>query len=470
MRQDKKIDIVIKPWLNEEAYFLHCDVIMQLELDNLREGDMLVAMCQEVAWVPGATLAEPGLAAKDIRGKIELKQSVEKISSNVSQKVWRVCRDTEGRITVSYRFLPRDVSGIYRCHPLFDTIQEENGTLICGMTTLAAPMMESYHIVIRWDKTEMPEGTDIVTLRGEGDLSFTGIPADYLSMYIMVGRVKRAIAPNETCGVYWLDDKLPDVERVREQIPALLDAVSSYFHAENVSFRIFFRKEPFEISNSGTAFSGGFAYGYSDKMPLDMDKGLNVMAHEMVHNWTKMKNIHGEGAWFNEGMAEYFSLWIPLEKGIVSADKVAKWLTEKSTGYYNNPYQNLSLEEANQRTWADSSNIVMQKVPYGRGLFYFAEIDLQMKEKYNGRKSIMDIIFPLLEISADGTYITEMDWENVIERELGFEAVTEFRSMKAGRFITANENWFDGIFTYDIGTFCDIKNGSYENALIWRVR
>ncbi len=85
-----------------------------------------------VAGVPGCQFDDRGLTAEDKNGTLPLTSGTEKDPTGFEKTVWRAKRKTEGDLTISYRFLPRDVSGIDRCHPLFDCIQEENGALICG--------------------------------------------------------------------------------------------------------------------------------------------------------------------------------------------------------------------------------------------------------------------------------------------------------------------------------------------------
>lgn len=43
-------------------------------------------------------------------------------------------------------------------------------------------------------------------------------------------------------------------ERAAGQIPPLLGEMCRFFRDEDLDYSIFFRKEPFDISNSGTGF------------------------------------------------------------------------------------------------------------------------------------------------------------------------------------------------------------------------
>ena len=57
----------------------------------------------------------------------------------------------------------------------------------------------------------------------------------------------------------------------------------------------------------------------------------------------------------------------------------------------------------------------------------------------------------------------------MIGEELGEEAVEHFRRVMAGtEVIAADDQWFDGRFSFEKGRYEDIKKGAIEGALIWR--
>lgn len=462
----KKLNIKIKPYI-DSAYMFQCaEVSMELEKPQLSKGETLASLWKSVAGVPGAEFDEKGLTAADERGCLHLSESIEADPTGFDKKVWKVERATQGDVTLCYCFLPRDVSGIDRCHPYFDTIQEKNGVLICGVTSLIAVPEGTYHIHISWDKSAMPEDATTAAIKGEGDLSFDGTPQDYTFTLYMAGRIKSAQDQSGKYRVHWLADALPDKEKVVEQLPVLVKEMCRFFRDEDLAYSIFFREEPFQISNGGTAFNGGFVYGYSKTMPLAMESALNTLAHEIVHNWPSLSDIKGEGTWYSEGTAEYYSVMIPLWCGIADAAQAADWLTEKSTNYYNNSYQNLTNQEAYDRAW---ENAEIQRVPYGRGLFYLAQVDYQLRCGSGGKKSVDDLVLELLMRQRGGDTVTVADWEELIKRELGEEAVTEYKEVMTGRkMLEPDDHWFDGLFTFARGTFSDIKKGVIDDALIWK--
>ncbi len=469
MESLKNLRIRMAPWIDEDYRFQYGDVSITLEDAGLAEGDRVADLWKMVAGVPGCQFDDRGLTAEDKNGTLPLTSGTEKDPTGFEKTVWRAKRKTEGDLTISYRFLPRDVSGIDRCHPLFDCIQEENGALICGVTALAAVEPGRYHIFFSWDKSHMPADADAAAIRGSGDFDFVGTPEDYTFSLYIAGKYRCAQDETGRYRVYYLDPLLPDEteEKIREQIPPLLKAMCRFFRDEDMRYSIFFRKEPFTISNSGTAFDGGFAFGYSDSMPLIMEEALNTLAHEIVHNWCRLETVSGEENWYSEGTAEFYSVEIPLRAGLVDAKQAAGWITEKCVNYYNNPHQNLSGLEAFQRAWESNE---IQRVPYGRGFVYLAHVDDLLKQTGRGL-SLDDLVLEIERRRRAGEAYGTAVWEELIERELGEEAVEEFRQVMAGqKLIEPSDQWFDGRFTFSHGTFSDVKRGTAENALIWRER
>lgn len=469
MNNLKNLRIKLTPWIDENCTFNYCDVEMTLEDAELKKGEKLADFWVMVAGVPGCDFDEKGLYAVDEIGELELIQSIEKDPmTTFDKKVWCVERETKGNVTLSYRFLPRDVSEIDRCHPYFDTIAEENGALIPGVTSLVSVEMKSYHIFISWDKSHMPKDARGVSIKGCGDYDYIGTPMDYTFTLYMAGNIKNSTDNTGKYNVYWLNDNLPDKDKVIEQIPILIKEMAKFFKDDDLKYSIFIRKEPFKYSNGGTAFNGGFAYGYSDEMPLKMEEALNTLAHETVHNWPSLEMITTEENWYSEGTAEFYSIMVPLRSGIISPEQAANWITEKCPNYYQNEYQNISCLEAYQRAW---EGVMIQKVPYGRGFIYLAHVDYQIRKATEGKKSLDDIVLEIESRKRTGKrYNTEV-WIELIKAELGEKSVSEFEDMLAGKlYIEPNSEWFDGLFTFSKGTYSDIKRGTFNDALIWHVK
>lgn len=463
----KNLKIQMKPYITENYQFQYADVVMELEEPQLPTGAMTASLWKTVAGVPGAELGSGGLQAADEAGRLELTETLEKDPSGFDKRVWRIGRESQGDVTLRYRFFPRDLTDVDRCHPIFDVIQEHNGALICGVTSLMTVPEDNYHIYFSWDKSNMPSDADAAAIKGQGDFDYVGTPQDYSFSLYIAGRFHCQQDKSGKYRVYWLDDQLPDREKVVDQVPRLLKVLCRFFRDEEIDYSVFFRKEPFEISNSGTAFDGGFAFGYSDTMPLIMEQALSTIAHEIVHNWPHMDGEPGEKEWFDEGTAEFYSMVIPYREGIVDLDHVARQLTEKSLNYYNNKYREMPNREAYGLFWKERD---AQRLPYGRGLFYLIDTDRKIKAASGGKRSIDDLVLASIERRKSGAAFAKEDWERMIESELGREAVTEFRQVMDGKIIQPSKEWLGGAFDFSKGEYGTIKTGFFDDALIWSAK
>ena len=165
-------------------------------------------------------------------------------------------------------------------------------------------------------------------------------------------------------------------------------------------------------------------------MPLIMEEALNTLAHEIVHNWCRLETVSGEENWYSEGTAEFYSVEIPLRAGLVDAKQAAGWITEKCVNYYNNPHQNLSGLEAFQRAW---NPMRFNGCLTAGGFVYLAHVDDLLKPD-GPRACLWTTWFwnRAAQERAGEAYGTAV-WEELIERELGEEAVEEFRQVMAGQ-------------------------------------
>ena len=352
MDRVKDLTIKLTPWLDESYTFLYCDVDMCLKEPKLEKGCGVASLWKNIAGVPCSKIDGGDPEVRDETGLFLLKKVVEK-EMGFDKTVWILDRASSGDVSISYRFFPRDMEGVKGSHPFFDVIAEPNGALIPGVTTLVRVPDGKYRIRITWDNSQMPDGAGTASIKGSGNIEYTGTPVDYTFTLYLAGKYKCAEDPTGKYRIYWLADELPDGDKAAAQIPPLISEMCRFFKDEDLRYSIFFRKEPFYMSNGGTAFDGGFAFGYSDAQPLNVESALNTIAHEITHNWPALEDIDGEGTWYAEGTAEYYSMMIPLRSGIASAQQVADWLTEKSVNYYNNPYQNLgNLEVYSKRPGA----------------------------------------------------------------------------------------------------------------------
>ena len=292
---------------------------------------------------------------------------------------------------------------------------------------------------LKWDMSDMPENSRGVFNYACGDFTKIFNSRELRMSYFAAGIMKAV--ETENFGVYWFSDPDTDMLPLAEKLKDMYLYNSKFFNDENGVYRIFFRRDPFEKSDGGSAAYRSFMIGYSALGTTDWDRLYTVLCHEMIHNWPMMDDsITGTATWYNEGCAEYYCTMLPLRAGFATAEYEADQINEKlGIRYYDNPLRELPNMELAKIQWQDRRG---QIVPYGRGMVYLANTDAELKRA--GKPSIDTII---TSYNWDNQITLEI-WENFIRENLGEEGIREFEDMKAGKLIKPDPDAFDGKFDF----------------------
>ena len=71
----------------------------------------------------------------------------------------------------------------------------------------------------------------------------------------------------------------------------------------------------------------------------------------------------------------------------------------------------------------------IRDVPYGRGALYCADLDLKIRDHSHGSRSLNQVVNPIFMARQHGTVFNQAAWGGMLLRELGSDAVSQFRSM-----------------------------------------
>lgn len=457
------LNITLKPYGSNDYQIKYVEMVYGIQSPELKEKDILVALTLTMASIPCAELSEEGVIARDESGPLSLVEG-ENDGKYGRERCWRVSRLTKGNVALLYRFYPRVVPKDYRSSPYFDFRNEQYGANGAGCTFLAMPENKTYSINLRWDLSEMPADTRAITLKGEGDLSFAGKPETIQFTYYQVGKIQELKLADSPLSLYWLSDPMFDVAEIGRVLHELYAYMTKFFQDEGTEYKVLFRKDPFKLSGGGTALPGGFMYGYSEAELPTPEKALNTLAHEMVHNWPGMEDLAGEGTWYSEGTAEFYSVALPYRAGITDLDFVGKQITDRAVKYFGNPFITYDNKEAYKLYWKERK---AQRLPYGRGFFYLVDTDMKIRRKSKGSRSLDNLVLELVKQSREGKTVKVSDWEELIEQELGKEGLKEFHQMCSGKIIEINSDWFDGAFTIKRGPVYDRDSDSVVEGHIW---
>lgn len=433
----------------------YMDVLMAVQGLKVVQGATLVKMPLIIASIPTERYDGDALHARDEKGELALSQKDAAPTPAGIDRDWIASRDTVGKVVMSFRALPRKVDAATRPGPLFDLRAESGGLNGAGLTFLPLPVTkETYRIRLHWDLSGLPHGFRAVSCLADGDAALEG-PADALTncyyatgpLHIYPPGARRA----RKFGIYWLTDPPFDVAAVAAQVEKLFAYMSAFFHDAGGSYRVFIRKNPY-ASGGGTALRRSFMFGWNAERPPTVENLEGLLAHEMTHNWPNLDGEHGDTSWYSEGNAEYYSILLSWRAGVIGADEFLKRINGRAAGYYQNPLQNLTNQQAEERYWKESN---ASYVPYGRGFLYLARTDAEIRAHTQGKHSLDDIVVALADRSRRGESHTVSDWVGLVGRELGPQARTEYDEMVAGVRLVPSPNTFGPCF----------KTATYETRL-----
>jgi predicted metalloprotease with PDZ domain len=170
----------------------------------------------------------------------------------------------------------------------------------------------------------------------------------------------------------------------------------------------------------------------------------SLLAHEMTHNWPAMEGEHGETAWYSEGAAEFYSLVLSTRAGVFSTEEFRTEINERASGYYTNPYRNASNAAAAEQFWKDWA---AQRVPYGRGFMYLAQVDAKIRALSGNKRSLDDLVTAMFDRQRSGKPYGIPQWLGLVAAELGSAtAQQDFAAMKNGEVIVPPTNSFAPCF------------------------
>lgn len=347
-------------------------------------------------------------------------------------------REVKGTLRWNYRAFPRVLPENYRSSPYYDFRAEPGGLNGSGFFSLLLPTInEELDVSLHWDMVSMPEGSRAIFSFGDGNVEKTMTIMELGMSLFTVGEI-RAVE-NESFGVYYLSEPDFEIRPIVEKIIPIFQYEKEYFHDFDAHFRVFLRRDPFIISNGGSACRYAFISGYSAFGGFDMDKWFNTLLHEMTHTWPYMDdNNVGEGTWFTEGATEYYCTWLPYVGGFLDDEFTVKCLNEKiGRRYYLNPFREMPNMELPKIQWKERA---AQECPYGRGFLYLANTQAQLRRA--GKGSIDDVV---KQFGWEHP-MRPTDWKAFLLERLGQEAVMQFEEMTEGKLLVPDPDIFEKRF------------------------
>ncbi|MDD4857529.1 MAG: M1 family aminopeptidase [Candidatus Krumholzibacteria bacterium] len=149
----------------------------------------------------------------------------------------------------------------------------------------------------------------------------------------------------------------------------------------------------------------GVHYGASMMLLLDrnldrselMDTPMAIIAHEFFHNWNgeALAPAGDEFLWFTEGVTNYYSYYVLLRAGVISAAQLEDRSRAIFERYRSNPYAaNVSIGEAANSDMSDKN---MVSLLYDGGYLAARNLDERLREDSGGRVTLVDVLKRMYE-------------------------------------------------------------------------
>lgn len=368
-----------------------------------------------------------GLAVSDAAGAVPLLMRDDPPATDgaIAYRHWEAARPTVFPVSIRYRIDTQPVTE--QGGPPYGMKASGEGVVGSGAGFLLLPEnTTSTATRMRWDLSDLPAGSLGAITAGDGDVTVAGPPAEMNDQWMLAGPAT-VLASARTPGfrAYLLGRPPFDAAEVMDwadRAYAYLAHTLTYLGAPE--YRLFFRALDAPSFSTGTARTAGGGSLITVGRTLDRQSLAfvqNTIFHEMAHQW--VGQFSEPGAWFSEGLTTYLSAVLPCQAGLAPPASCAEAVNEAAGYYYGSVARNWSLEKIDATVGRED----VRRVPYGRGMLYFAQLNAQLLARSHGRRDLAAALQPLFVERQRGRTLDLPAWEAMLRRELGAPAVREFR-------------------------------------------
>ena len=428
------IDILLAPIFDSDGEAQHIDISMTWDTSVKQEGDVLLQHLLNRSGVPTAQYTQ---SAVEVR-RNENQAPIELYMEDKGLRLFHLKKDVSaGKLVAKYRASPRYVDEFTKCGPQIAVEKEDSGISGAGMSfILRPPGDEMFNITIDWDLSSTPPDTQAVCTFGEGKVTYRGKVAVLDKCFFMVGAVKSypTNLANNAYGLYWLDEPTFDAVAIGKQLEVVVPQTMAFFHDKSPLFLIFIRRNTQKCS-SGRGCYRGFVFACNRIVPRVNDGISEFLFHEIVHNWPLLGRYTGgpedfADGWFNEGIAEYYSLILPFRFDIFSEKGFAERINGRLSNYYTNPDRAILNKDVPDKFWQSGH---VNRIPYHRGFMYFLRLAHQLHQA--GKRSLDDLMHEMVRLRLAGEAHHIKTWLSLVEAELGPTALQDYRDMSDAKLI-----------------------------------
>jgi len=430
---DGSFNMTLRPVRDSAGEVTAIEVSQQLS-DSSVAASATFSLAAPVTYAAVTGVADriKSLDVRDAAGPIALRVEEDKPAAGgfPYYRHWRATRAVTSPITIKYTALvqpPGSPNG-----PAFGIRPAAGGVSGSGGGFLLLP--ENVHTTVshvRWDLSGLAPGSIGVTTFGEGAFDLPGDPSELAQGWMMAGPLQHYSAPNTKSrfGAFWLGDPPFDAPHEMGWVAeAYAYLGKSFRYLDPVpDYRVFMRALDTPPFGGGTALGNSFMLSMGEgNLKGSIEDTRETFFHEMSHQWVgQIEGSPGEIAWFVEGLNVYYTLLLPLRGGLVPVDEYALRLNKEARNYYESPARNWSAAKI---AAVGFGNEQIRHTPYVRGALYFSNLDWQIRRKSHGKRNLDAFLYPMFVARQKGARFDQAVWESMLTRELGPEAVKEFRA------------------------------------------
>ncbi|KAI0174426.1 hypothetical protein BJ166DRAFT_492947 [Pestalotiopsis sp. NC0098] len=325
--------------------------------------------------------------AHDSIGRLDVVYHVGRDLGGVKLLHWEFTRPPKGDVVVTYDALPRIVDRDTQPSPPSDLRQAFAGLSSMGEGFLFGPNDDYvYDISVAWDLSNCPPGTSAVWSWGDGPGSIICQTTfrELCDTSFMVGNISSYA--KDGLGLYCLGEFPVDIEALGSDACSVLKFMLQFFvddideatAYDSQRYRIFFRYNPYSDSMGGIANGANgrsFTVTYDDSelaSPRPPKAWRRILCHEFVHNWVTLSDSKVVDNWYDEGLAEFYSLVFCHSVNGMSDEDFRLTLNRLLTDYYTSPLVGQSIQEV---AVSAVKHPYGSQIPYRRGLAFALKLD-----------------------------------------------------------------------------------------------
>jgi hypothetical protein len=382
---------------------------------------------------------------------------------------WRAQRDVSFPLTVTYRSEVQPIGN--RNSPPFGIRPAAGGVSGAGSGFLLIPAnVPTRQTRVRWDLSDLEQGSIASSSFGDGDFTLDGPPAALMQGWFLAGPAGRYPAQDDVNGfsATWLgappwDPRIEMAQAAR--IYTYLGRTFDYL-GPPPRYRMFTRILDTPPFGGGTALTDSFLLSRGPARPEESgNPPRGLIFHEMIHGFVGgIDAPQGIASWFSEGLTSYYTSELQLRGGFVSPDEYGETINRVARNYYVNPARNWSAARIAETGFGAEQ---VRRLPYLRGQLYFADLDARIRAATNGARNLDTVLRELFLLRREGWRFDHAAWIETVIRELGPQARQDFESiiLEGSATIAPASDAFGPCFAREPATFDE--DGQTHEGFRW---